>query len=71
MFFQIHKDGQAIDGSSFSSLEEASAVLEEARQGGEVTEVDTSDRIIRRYSLLECHKAARRFRCEVRNKAKV
>jgi hypothetical protein len=37
MFFQIHKDGQAVDGSSYLSLGEASAVLERDAQGGEVT----------------------------------
>ena len=61
MFFQIHKDGQAVDGSSYSSLEEAAAALEKAEQGGQVAEVDASDRIVRRYTLQECRKAARKF----------
>lgn len=65
MFFQIHKDGQAIDGSSYTSLEEASAALERAEQGGQVAEVDASDKIVRRYTLQECRTAARRFRHEV------
>jgi hypothetical protein len=65
MFFQIHRDGQAVDGSSYPSLEEASAVLEKAAHGGEVTEVDASDRIVRRYTLQECRQAARKFRYEV------
>jgi hypothetical protein len=65
MFFQIHRDGQAVDGSSYPSLEEASAVLEQAAHGGEVTEVDASDRIVRRYTLQECRQAARKFRYEV------
>jgi len=59
MFFQIHKNGQAVDGGSYSSLEEASAALEKAERGGEVAEVDASDRIVRRYTLQECRKAAR------------
>jgi hypothetical protein len=62
MFFQIHKDGQAVDGGSYPTLEEASAVLEKAERGGEVTEVDASDKVIRRYTLQECRSAARRFR---------
>jgi hypothetical protein len=61
MFFQIHKDGQAVDGSSYSNLEEASAALEKAQQGGEVAEVDASDKILRRYTPHECRAAARKF----------
>jgi hypothetical protein len=64
MFFQVHKDGLAIDGTSYSSLEEASEALEKTERGGEVTEVDRSDRIIRRYTLQESRSAARRFRHE-------
>jgi hypothetical protein len=63
-FFQIHKDGKAVEGNSYTSLEEASAVLEQAAQGGEVTEVDASDRIMRRYTQEECRTAARKFRHE-------
>ena len=66
MFFQIHKDGLAIDGTSYSSLGEASAVLENTERGGEVAEVDTSDKIVRRYTLQECRSAARKFRNEVK-----
>jgi hypothetical protein len=40
MSFQIHKNGIAVDGVSYASLEEASAALEKAAQGGEVTAVD-------------------------------
>ena len=65
MFFQIHKDGLPADGNSYRSLEEASAILEKAEQGGEVTEVDASDRILRRYTPQECRTAARKFRNEV------
>jgi hypothetical protein len=65
MFFQIHKDGQAVDGSCYSSLEEASAALEKAEKGGQVAEVDALDTIIRRYTLQECRAAARKFRREV------
>lgn len=61
-FFQIHKNGQAVDGSSYGSLEEASAALEDAAQGGEVTAVDAFDGIVRRYTLGECRNAARKFR---------
>lgn len=43
-----------MDGHSYLSLEEAFAVLQEASQGGEVTEVDAFDRIVRRYTLAEC-----------------
>jgi len=67
MFFQIHKNGQAVDGSSYRSLEEASAALEKAEQGGEVAEVDGTDRIVRRYTLQECRTAARKFRHEMPN----
>jgi hypothetical protein len=62
VFFQIHKDGQAVDGNSYPSLEEAFAVLQDAAHGGEVTEVDTFDRILRRYTLLECRTAQRKSR---------
>ena len=62
MFFQIHKDGQAIDGTSYSSLEEASAALEKTERGGEVAEVDPLDKILRRYTSQECRNAARKFR---------
>ena len=44
MFFQIHKDGQAVDGSSYPSLEQAAADLEKSEQGGQVAEVDAWDR---------------------------
>jgi hypothetical protein len=67
MFFQIHRDGLAIDGASYASLEEASAALEKAERGGEVVEVDTSDRIVRRYTLQECRTAARKCRQELRS----
>ena len=60
MFFQIHKDGQAVDGSSYPTLEEAAAALDKAEQGGQVAEVDASDRIVRRYTLHECRTASRR-----------
>jgi hypothetical protein len=62
MFFQIHKNGMAVDGCSYPSLEEASKVLEKAAEGGEVTQVDASDKIIRRYTPEECRLAARKFR---------
>ncbi len=66
MFFQIHKDGHAINGTSYSSLGEASAVLENTERGGEVAEVDTSDKIVRRYTVQECRNAARKFRNEIK-----
>jgi hypothetical protein len=53
-FFQIHKNGSAVDGVSYASLEEASAALEKAAQGGEVTAVDGLDQIVRRYTSDEC-----------------
>lgn len=67
MFFQIHKDGQAIDGTSYPSLEEACAALEKAERGGEIAEVDTLDKIVRRYTPQECRSAARKFRHEAHN----
>jgi len=57
MSFQIHKNGSAVDGVSYRSLEEASAALEKAAQGGEVTQVDRLDRVVRRYTLDECRNA--------------
>jgi hypothetical protein len=57
MSFQIHKNGSAVDGVSYPSLEEASAALEKAGQGGEVTAVDGLDRIVRRYTADECRTA--------------
>ena len=65
MFFQIHKDGQAVDGSSYRSLEEASAALEKTEQGGQVAQIDESDTIVRRYTLQESRMAARKFRHEL------
>ncbi len=62
MFFQIHKNGFAVDGACYRTLEEASAALEKAAQGGEVTEVDGNDNIVRRYTVEECRSAARKFR---------
>jgi hypothetical protein len=57
MSFQIHKNGGAVDGVSYSSLEEACAALERAAQGGEVIEVDRLDQVVRRYTLGECRNA--------------
>lgn len=59
-FFQIHKNGSAVDGVSYPSLEEASVALEKAAQGGEVTAVDGLDQIVRRYTADEC-RTARNF----------
>lgn len=57
MSFQIHKNGSAVDGVSYPSLEEASAALEKAARGGEVTQVDRLDQVVRRYTLDECRNA--------------
>jgi hypothetical protein len=57
MSFQIHKNGSAVDGVSYPSLEEASAALEKAAQGGEVTQVDRLDQVVRRYTSDECRTA--------------
>lgn len=62
MFFQIHKGGQAVDGSSYPTVVDASEALEKADKGGQVAEVDASDRIIHRYTLQECREAATNFR---------
>lgn len=59
MFFQIHKDGQAVDGGSYPTLAEASSALESAQQGGQVAEVDASDKIVRRYTLQEYRAATK------------
>lgn len=56
-FFQIHKNGSAVDGVSYASLWEAATELEKAAQGGEVTAVDGFDRIVRRYTSEECRAA--------------
>lgn len=61
MCFQIHKNGTPVDGVSYPTLAEASVALEKAAQGGEVTEVDGLDQIVRRYTADECRKA-RNFR---------
>jgi hypothetical protein len=55
--FQIHKNGSPVDGVSYPSLEEAAAALEKAAQGGEVTQVDRFDQVVRRYTLEECRNA--------------
>jgi hypothetical protein len=57
MSFQIHKNGSAVDGVSYRSLEEASAALEKAAQGGEVIQVDRLDQVVRRYTVDECRNA--------------
>ena len=67
MFFQIHRDGHAVDGKSYPTLEEASAALEKSERGGEVAEVGPSDKIVRRFTLQECRSAARKFRSEMRS----
>jgi hypothetical protein len=59
MFFQIHRDGSAVDGKCYRSLGEASSALEGTAEGGEVTEVDACDRIVRRYTVEESRRAAR------------
>jgi len=61
VFFQIRKDGNVVDGASYSSLEEASAELQKSAHGGEVTQVDGLDQIVRRYTPAECRSAARNF----------
>jgi hypothetical protein len=58
--FQIHKNGSAVDGVSYPSLEEAFTAMEKAGQGGEVTAVDAFDQIVRRYTADEC-RTARNF----------
>lgn len=68
MFFQVHKNGMAVDGSSYSTLEEAAAALERAAEGGEVVQVDAGDKIIRRYTPEERRSAARKFRSESTNR---
>jgi len=55
--FQIHKNGAPVDGVSYATLSEASASLEKAGQGGEVTAVDGLDQIVRRYTAEECRNA--------------
>ncbi len=60
MSFQIHKNGSAVDGVSYPSLEEASFALDKAGQGGEVTAVDGMDQVVRRYTAEEC-RTARKF----------
>jgi ATP-dependent Clp protease adapter protein ClpS len=57
LMFQIHKNGSAVDGVSYPTLEEAAAALEKAAQGGEVTQVDRLDQVVRRYTLDECRNA--------------
>lgn len=59
--FQIHKNGNAVDGVSYPTLEAAAAALEKAAQGGEVTAVNGLDQIVRRYTTDEC-RAARNTR---------
>ena len=55
--FQIHKNGGPVDGVSYATLVEASAALEKAGQGGEVTAVNGLDQIVRRYTAEECRNA--------------
>jgi hypothetical protein len=54
LFFQIHRNGSAVDGVSYASVEEAYAALDKAAQGGEVTAVNGLDQIVRRYTAEEC-----------------
>lgn len=60
-FFQIHKNGSAVDGVSYPTLLEAATALEKAGRGGEVTAVNENDQIVRRYTADEC-RAARNSR---------
>ena len=55
--FQIHMNGCPVDGVSYPTLAEASVAMEKAAQGGEVTEVDGHDQIVRRYTADECRNA--------------
>jgi hypothetical protein len=64
MCFQIHKNGSAVDGISYPSLEQAAAALGKAAEGGEVTAVNGLDQIVRRYTAGECRTAL-----QARNKA--
>jgi hypothetical protein len=57
LMFQIHKNGSAVDGISYACLEEAAAALAKAAQGGEVTQVDRLDQVVRRYTVDECRNA--------------
>jgi hypothetical protein len=57
LMFQIHKNGSAVDGISYASLEEAATALAKAAQGGEVTQVDRLDQVVRRYTVDECRNA--------------
>jgi hypothetical protein len=57
VFFQIHRNGGAVDGVSYATLEEASAALEKAARGGEVAAVNGLDQIVRRYTSDECRAA--------------
>jgi len=57
MCFQIHKNGAPVDGVSYATLVEASAALEKAGRGGEVTAVDGLDQIVLRYTADECRNA--------------
>jgi hypothetical protein len=57
VFFQIHRNGSAVDGVSYATLEEACAALVKAARGGEVTAVDGLDQIVRRYTSGECQTA--------------
>ncbi len=64
VFFQIHKDGSAVDGVSYATVEEAFAALEKAARGGEVAAVNALDQIVRRYTAGEC-RTARNFATKV------
>jgi hypothetical protein len=49
-------------GASILLLSMLLRALEKTDKGGQVAEVDASDRILRRYTLQECREAARNFR---------
>jgi len=57
VFFQIHRNGSAVDGVSYATLEEAAAALEKTARGGEVAAVNRLDQIVRRYTSDECRAA--------------
>jgi hypothetical protein len=57
VFFQIHRNGSAVDGVSYATLEAACVALEKAARGGEVAAVDGLDQIVRRYTSGECRTA--------------
>jgi hypothetical protein len=57
-FYQIHQDGQSVDGQTYTVYE---AVCAQCQPSQEVVEIDVTGKVVRRIPDAERQKAAKRF----------